>query len=156
SILERIVRHFWLRKGFALSALFVLGFGLALVLLSYDPADPPEAAVTPARATPANLLGLPGAWLAQTVISALGQTAYLALAAWFGVLLAILQKRPIWSKTTRVLGWVLLIPCAAAWAEIGAMPAIFFPGASPGGSLGESIDGFLRGQYAPRIEMWIL
>ena len=62
-LFERIVGSFLLRPGFALAGLFVLGLGLALTLLSYDPADPPEPAGLPAHATPTNLLGLPGAGL---------------------------------------------------------------------------------------------
>ncbi len=155
-LFDRIVGSFLLRPGFALAGLFVLGLGLALTLLSYDPADPPEPAVLPAHATPTNLLGLPGAWVAQLIITALGQTAYLALAAWFAVLVIVLQQRSIWLKLVRMLGWIVLIPCAATCATLAAVPAIFFPGATSGGSLGIWIDQTLGAEYPRRIELWIL
>src|SRR5882724_7350880 len=82
-MLERIVRAFLFRPKFVLAGLFILGFGLALALLSYDPADPPEPVLLPAHTLPANLLGIPGAWLAQTLITTLGQMSYLVLVAWF-------------------------------------------------------------------------
>ena len=46
-LFERIVGAFLLRPRVALAGLFVLGFGLALALLSYDPADPPDPACLP-------------------------------------------------------------------------------------------------------------
>ena len=124
--IERVVGAVLMRPRIALAGLFVLGFGFTLALLSYDPADPPDPAVLPAHALPTNLLGVPGAWLAQTLISGLGQTAYLALGVWFAVLLIVLQRRPIGMKFIRITGWTLLIPCAAAWATYLAMPAASF------------------------------
>jgi S-DNA-T family DNA segregation ATPase FtsK/SpoIIIE len=146
----------FLRPRVALTALFVLGFGFALALLSYDPADPPDPVLLPAHPSPANLLGIPGAWLAQTLIAALGQTTYLVLAVWFAVLLVVLQRRSLVSKFLRIAGWVSLIPCAAVWAAHQTMPAMFFPNAIPGGTLGSWLEGCLRAQYPPTIQSWIL
>jgi DNA segregation ATPase FtsK/SpoIIIE, S-DNA-T family len=156
SMFERMVRAFFLRPRIALAGLFVIGFGLALILLSYDPADPPEPSVLPAHTLPANLLGIPGAWLAQNLIVAMGQTSYLVLVVWFAVLLVVLQRRSLGIKLARITGWALLIPCAAAWATFLAMPAVFFPDATSGGTLGAWLDGCLRSQYPPTIQAWIM
>jgi S-DNA-T family DNA segregation ATPase FtsK/SpoIIIE len=155
-LFERIVRALLLQPRIALAGLFVLGFGLALALLSYDPADPPDPALLPAHNLPANLLGIPGAWLAQTLISYLGQTVYLVLVVWFAVLLVVLQQRPLGTKLVRATGWMLLVPCAAAWATFSNLPAVFFPKASPGGDLGTWIEDYLRIQYGPAVQPWIL
>jgi DNA segregation ATPase FtsK/SpoIIIE, S-DNA-T family len=153
--LERVVGAVLMRPRIALAGLFVLGFGFALALLSYDPADPPDPALLPAHALPANLLGIPGAWLAQTLISGLGQTTYLALGVWFAVLLIVLQRRPVTMKLIRITGWTLLIPCAAAWATYLSMPAFFFPNAASGGTLGSWLDGVLQADYSRAAQTWI-
>jgi S-DNA-T family DNA segregation ATPase FtsK/SpoIIIE len=155
-LLERLVRTVLLRPKIALAGLFVLGFGLALSLLSYDPADPPEPVLSPARAAPANLLGIPGAWLAQQLIGALGQTSYMALVGWFAVLLTVLQRRSIGFKIVRVIGWLVLVPCAAAWATFLAMPEYFFPKASAGGALGIWINGLMQALPQPPTPGWAL
>ena len=155
-LVDRVVRALLLRPRFALAGLFVLGFGLALALLSYDPTDPPDPVLLPARLSPANLLGIPGAFLAQTLISALGQTAYLVLVVWFAVLLVVLQRRSLGSKLLRIAGWVLLIPCGTTWAARLNMPAVCFPNAIPGGTIGTWLDDYLRAQYATAMQSWIL
>src|SRR5207247_401231 len=91
-----------------------------------------------------------------TLIGVLGQTAYFVLIVWFAVLLALLQRRALGIKLARIIGWMMLIPCAAAWAAFLAMPATFFPDATPGGALGAWLDSFLRTQYPPTLEVWIL
>jgi S-DNA-T family DNA segregation ATPase FtsK/SpoIIIE len=156
SLVDRIVRALLLRPHVALAGLFVLGFGLALALLSYDPADPPDPVLLPAHLSPANLLGIPGAWLAQTLIAALGQTSYLVLVVWFAALLVVLQRRSLGSKLLRITGWCLLIPCGAAWAARLNMPAVCFPNALAGGTLGDWLDGCLRAQYTLAIQSWVL
>jgi S-DNA-T family DNA segregation ATPase FtsK/SpoIIIE len=156
GLFERIVRSLILRPKIGLAGLFVLGFGLALALLSFDPADPPSPTAVPANASPTNFLGLLGSWVAQSVVSTLGQTSYVALAVWFAILLVILQQRPIWRKLLRITGWLILVPLAATWATVVSLPAICFPDAAAGGRLGIWIDQTLRAQYERNVELGIL
>ncbi len=88
----------WLRRtgqigGGALVVL--LGLGLLLALLSYDPADPSLNSAT-ARA-PSNILGGPGAWFADLVLQTLGFASAALLPPILAVGARIIRGQPLTS-----------------------------------------------------------
>src|SRR5205823_5623865 len=104
------------RLDFAAGLLLLLGLLAALAVFSHDPADD-ASTVYPANATPENLLGPPGAWLAGMLFDCLGIAVYVLLASWFVLVVLLLLRRGLLTWSLRLFGWLLLIPCSAVFAE---------------------------------------
>jgi S-DNA-T family DNA segregation ATPase FtsK/SpoIIIE len=121
-----------LRIDLAAFALLAAGLLVSVSVFSYDPADPPGATVYPANAPVANLLGLPGAWLARRLIETLGVGVYVFLTAWFVFVVMLFLRRGWTTWCLRLAGWLLLIPCAAVLAETWNLESIKGPGGSGG------------------------
>jgi S-DNA-T family DNA segregation ATPase FtsK/SpoIIIE len=139
------------RWRFDAAAFVLLGAGLllALAVFCHDPADPAGATVFPARTHPRNLLGIPGAWTARALITALGLAVYVLLASWF-VLVLLLFLRRSWLKwSLRLIGWLLLVPCSAILAERLARLLPTDTPAGPGGSLGAWLNALLQARFTP-------
>jgi DNA segregation ATPase FtsK/SpoIIIE, S-DNA-T family len=132
--------------------LFAVGLLVALCVFPYDPGDPPGTAVYPPNAHSHNLLGYPGATLADVLFVTLGVSVYLFLASWFVlVILLLLRYRWVnWAK--RLAGLALLLPCATLLAEwwgqrwgLGQSSTL----RSGGGSMGGWLAGWLRTHTTP-------
>jgi S-DNA-T family DNA segregation ATPase FtsK/SpoIIIE len=121
------------RLDLSACALLLAGLLVALCLLSHDPTG---AAVYPRRAGSTNLLGPPGAALAESLWSALGVAIYVLLASWFVLVVLLFLRRRVLTWSVRLFGWVLLVPCSAAAAQLLAPHAEGAPLAGPGGTLG--------------------
>src|SRR5437764_6884193 len=94
--------------------LLLAGLFVALAVLGHDP---PSAAVYPPLPEPSNLLGPPGAWLAQELYEALGCAVHVLLASWFVLVLLLFVRKGVATWARRLAGWLLLIPCAALAAD---------------------------------------
>ncbi|MBY0525971.1 MAG: DNA translocase FtsK 4TM domain-containing protein [Gemmataceae bacterium] len=122
--------------------LLCTGLIVALSVFSYDAADMPNARIYPANARPANLLGPPGAWLANALIDALGIEVYPLLATWFVLVVTLLVRRGTVKWSLRLLGWLILLPCAAVLADsLGTEIGDIMP--NGGGSLGGWLNAWL-------------
>jgi hypothetical protein len=128
--------------------LLAAGLLVALSLFSYDPADLPGA-VHPHHGRPANLLGTPGAWLAQGLIDALGAAVYLLLATWFVLVVLLFLRRSWLTWILRLAGWLLLLPCAAVAADWLGPEWSAGSLAGGGGSLGACLACWLESDFEP-------
>jgi S-DNA-T family DNA segregation ATPase FtsK/SpoIIIE len=127
------------RRGLQLDvfALSLLGVGLlaTLCVLGHDPVQASGAAYPPAAA-PEHPLGPTGAALADQLYQTLGWAVYVLLAAWFVLVLVLLQRRGLATWLARLTGWALLVPCAAVVADAVGPEALPGPLAGSGGTLG--------------------
>jgi S-DNA-T family DNA segregation ATPase FtsK/SpoIIIE len=126
--------------------LLLAGLLAALSVFSYDPADGPNPAIYPPHSSPANLLGLPGAWLAHLLHETFGIAVYVLLVAWLVLVIALLLRRDIGRWLGRLAGWLLLLPATAVIAtQFGPID-----GENQGGILGTWINALLS-QMLPRV-----
>ncbi|HEV3081047.1 MAG TPA: DNA translocase FtsK 4TM domain-containing protein [Gemmataceae bacterium] len=137
------------RLDFAAYGLLVAGLVVALSVFSYDPADPPGAAVFPPHETAKNILGSGGAWLAQTLHETLGIAVHILLASWFVLVVLLFLRQSLVRWSLRLLGWLLLIPCAAVAADYFSAYLPPGPLAGGGGSLGAWLRSRLEANFQP-------
>src|SRR5262249_31415979 len=110
--------------------------------------------VFPAHDVPANVLGLPGSWLARLLHQTLGIGVYVFLAAWFVLVLLLFMRHSIMLWSLRLLGWLLLLPCVAVLAEYfnsqgwGQVPI-------SGGLLGAWLVVWLEERFQP-VGRWLI
>src|SRR5439155_1912737 len=86
--------------------LFLAGLLTAVSLFSYDPAN-----------LSANLLGEPGAQVAQELFSSLGIAANVLLGSWFVLVVLLLLRQGLFTWSRRLAGWLLLVPLSALLAH---------------------------------------
>ncbi len=138
-----------------LAGFILLGVGLLVALCVLGHENPATGPVHP-RPEPSNLLGPPGAWLAQSLYDALGLAVYLLLASWF-VLVVLLFRRRTWLHwAVRFVGWLLLLPAAAVAAELFGADWPEFPLPQRGGNLGAWLALLLRERLAPLFQILAL
>jgi S-DNA-T family DNA segregation ATPase FtsK/SpoIIIE len=136
----------FLRLDLAACALLLAGLLVAICVFSYDPAG---AAVYPARSTTSNLLGPAGEALAEVLFDTLGLAVYLLLASWFVLVVLLFLRRGVLGWTLRLLGTILLLPCAAVIADMIGADRIGGPLTGPGGSLGAWLAAWLETRLQP-------
>ncbi|MEQ8667306.1 MAG: DNA translocase FtsK 4TM domain-containing protein [Rhodospirillales bacterium] len=144
ALLPAALVAFMKRRAFEAAGglLIAAGAGLMALLLTYSPSDPSLNSAS--GHAPANLLGTPGALLADIFLQTIGVVAALpALTFWtWGV--RLLRKESIASPALRVMA--LLIAMALA---CGALAALAVPGNWPlacgmGGFVGDMIYGYVH------------
>jgi len=131
-------------SDFLALAVFVAGLLAALSVCTYDVAHlqqyPPTAS--------GNLLGPPGDWFANRLANSIGNGVYVLLAAWFVlVLLLALPEKRVWSR--RLLGWIMLVPCAALLAEWFGTSRLQGPTIGDGGAIGVWLALLLQEHFTP-------
>jgi S-DNA-T family DNA segregation ATPase FtsK/SpoIIIE len=112
--------------------LLLCGLLVALCVFSDDPAS----------ATP-NFLGPPGAWLAGEITLALGSTVPILLANWFVLVLLLLVRKHRLLWMGRLLGWLILLPCAAIAADWLGPDRLGGPLVGSGGAIGSWLHALL-------------
>ncbi|MBR7710012.1 DNA translocase FtsK 4TM domain-containing protein [Microvirga sp. SRT01] len=140
----------------ASAAIFAVTSLLALALASYHPADP--AINTASGGAAANLVGFPGAWLADLMLSAFGPVVALLLPVGPIVALRLWRDAPAgrWVRMLRgaTLGVALM---ATALAFVSAASVLALP-AGWGGIVGLGVAGAIRWALAfvgqPVAELW--
>jgi S-DNA-T family DNA segregation ATPase FtsK/SpoIIIE len=137
-----------LRLDAAAVGLLLFGFLLTLAVCSHDPADLDEG-VFPLHPAPHNLLGRPGAWIARALVGGLGAAALCFLAMWFVLVLALFMRRGWMRWGLRLLGWLLLTPCAAVAADRFGGAWRGSPPTGPGGAVGAWLSLGLTAHFAP-------
>jgi S-DNA-T family DNA segregation ATPase FtsK/SpoIIIE len=132
------------------SACGLLAAGLlaALAVFSRDPGDVAGQG-QPGNAVPHNLFGYAGACLADALTEALGAAVHVLLLGWIVLALLLFLSPRWWRWSARLVGWLLLVPTAAAVVDFLAIPAPGDALAGPGGSLGAWLVLWLQGQLAP-------
>jgi DNA segregation ATPase FtsK/SpoIIIE, S-DNA-T family len=147
-------RRSW-RLDAAAGVLLLAGLLLSLAVVSHDPADLDEG-VYPLHATPHNLLGVPGAWVARALVGGFGAAAYCFLATWFVLVLLLFLRRGWLAWGLRLAGWLVLTPCAAVLADryLGGWPGC--PPAGPGGAVGAWLSIGLAAHFAPWAQAVLL
>ena len=133
----------------AAGLLLLAGLLVALCVFSHDPADPPASAVLPVRERPANLLGHPGAWLSHALHLTLGNAVHVLLASWFVLVVLLFLRKSLLTWSLRLLGWLLLLPCAAVLADWYGVPQSVGPITGGGGSLGAWLTAWLELRFFP-------
>src|SRR5262245_13492172 len=118
--------------------LFLAGLLLTVSVVSHNPSQVP-AETYPPSASGANLLGAPGAIVAENLFETLGVAVYGLLAAWFILVANLFLQHSISRLFRRFIGWVILIFCAAVITDqIGNLLAIPL-NAGSGGTIGAGI-----------------
>src|SRR5262249_55945037 len=118
----------------------------------YDPADSTAANPLPGQPVPSNLLGFAGAWLAAKLCGTFGAAVYLLLVTWLAGVLLLFVRRNILRNLQTIAGCLLLVPCAAAIADLFKIRIGAVPPTGNGGALGAWITEWLRGD----ISHWAL
>ncbi len=118
--------------------LLLCGLLVALCVYSDDPAG----------ALP-NLLGPPGTWLARELVLALGSAVHVLLASWLVLVVMLLVRKSWWRWTGRLLGWLILLPCAALGADWLGPQWIGGPVPGSGGTIGAWLHGLLAEALPP-------
>ena len=145
---RQTVQHGARRSGALIAAMAIAGTALAvaLALASYRPGDPSLS--TAAGGPAANLLGAPGAVVADALLALLGWPVVLAVPLALLFAARLWRDRPVgaWRRMTAkaVLG-ILMIGTAFALMESGAVSTL---PAGYGGALGLSIGAGLRAAIA--------
>ena len=137
------------RFDLAALSLLLLGLVVAVSVFSYDPADPPGATVFPPNATPSNLLGPVGAWLACELYETLGVAVHVLLVSWLVLVVLLFLRRSLLMWFLRLAGWLLLLPCVAVIADHIGADALGGPPAGSGGTLGAWLSGWLVETFQP-------
>jgi S-DNA-T family DNA segregation ATPase FtsK/SpoIIIE len=132
-------RRAW-RLDLAAGVLLCAGLLVALTVFSEGPAD---------LSGSTNMLGPPGARLAQALFQSLGVAVYVWLASWF-VLVLLLFLRRAWLKwSLRFLGWLMLVPAVAVFAQRWGQPDAGPSSFGPGGALGAWLELWLEESASP-------
>jgi DNA segregation ATPase FtsK/SpoIIIE, S-DNA-T family len=126
--------------------MLLAGLLVALAVLSHDP---PAATLYPPPPEPDNLLGPPGAWLAQELHEALGAAVYVLLASWFVLVLLLFLRKGWLAWSLRLAGWLLLLPCAAVAADALGPEWLDGPAPGSGGALGAWLAEGLEEHFEP-------
>jgi S-DNA-T family DNA segregation ATPase FtsK/SpoIIIE len=141
---RRSFRLDWIACG-----LLVCGLVVALCVFSHIPADSSGSGLYPPSEGSANLLGPPGAWLAQGLYDTLGIAVYVLLASWFVLVMVLLVRRSLLTWALRLTGWLLLLPCATVAADWLGPDLLAGPLTGSGGSLGAWLTGCLTEWFSP-------
>jgi S-DNA-T family DNA segregation ATPase FtsK/SpoIIIE len=126
------------------TAFLLLAIGLAL-LAAVATADAADLAGewSAVRSSTHNALGPAGAWIARSLVESLGTTVYVFLAAWL-VLSIDLFLRPQWLPwLRRLVGWSVLVPAAAVFADRLGPNWLGGSIAGAGGTVGAGLAGWL-------------
>jgi len=121
--------------------LLLTGLVLAVAVFSHHP-----AVAYPPQSESSNLLGPPGAWLAQQLYETLGSAVQVLLASWFVLVLLLLGSNRL-GWTVRLFGWLLLLPCAAVAADFVGSDLLGGPLSGSGGNLGAFLSDWLPEQF---------
>lgn len=138
-----------LNLDLAAGGLLLSGLVVGLCLLSHDPGRPAPEMIYPSTPAADNLLGPPGAWLAQTIHETLGLAMVPILAGWFVLVLLLFLRRRWLAWSLRLTGWVLLVPGVAVAADLGTPTGLGPALPGEGGWLGAWLGGVLREEFSP-------
>jgi S-DNA-T family DNA segregation ATPase FtsK/SpoIIIE len=143
------------RLDLIVCAILAAGLLVTLSVLSYDPADAPSSCVYPPRMPPANLLGRPGAWLADGLHQAFGVAVYALLVNWFVLVVLLFQRRALCKWSLRLAGWLLMVPCTAILADALPPGTLGGPISGCGGHVGAWLSRWLEG-HLTRVGLMFL
>src|SRR5205823_3729503 len=83
------------------------------------------------------------------LIDALGVSIYVLLASWFVLVVLLFLRQIWWMWALRLLGWLLLVPCAAVLADWLGPTVCGGPLTGSGGTLGAWLAHWLAEQMPP-------
>jgi S-DNA-T family DNA segregation ATPase FtsK/SpoIIIE len=133
------------RLDFFAWGLLAAGLMVAVALFSHEPGS--EWSYPPRPAS--NLLGPVGAALSQELYGALGAAVHVLLATWFVLVLMLLLRGYNLTWLLRLAGWLLLLPCAAVFADWIGPDLLGGPLAGGGGSVGAWLAEWLECEFTP-------
>lgn len=131
------------RRIWAGTILLIVGLALGVSVIAHNPAT----------AGAEHPLGSVGHQLAEQLVDTLGLSAYLLVAGWCILAVTLLAHGNVPRWVTRLVGWMLLVPCAAVLAD-GLRTVIDGPTTTgPGGLVGAGLAFALTHHLAvvPRI-----
>ena len=131
------------RRAFEIAGLVLIagGVGLLVLLLSYDPADPSFNSASGQGV--ANLLGAPGAFVADLLLQTIGVVAALPAFTFWTWGVRLLRKDVVTRPVMRVLALLMAMVCACAAVASLAVPGNWSLVVGMGGIAGDLIDGEL-------------
>ncbi len=129
-------------------ALLALTIFLAASLLSYDPADPPNALVYPQATDTTNVCGRSGSWVSVLLFKAIGLGAYYGLVSLTAVVALLLGRHKITEPYLRLSGWLLSLVGFCALVAMAVPHWSPGPVIGAGGYLGAASRGFLEVNFA--------
>lgn len=129
------------------AALVLLASGLAVAacVLSHQTGRIPDASFPPEYPSD-NLLGTPGAMLAEDLFDVLGTAVYLLLAGWLILAVALFRRSRPWRWGLRLAGWLIILACSAVAAHQVAQWAAGSVAVS-GGFLGAGLTQWLVANF---------
>ncbi|MCI0457660.1 MAG: DNA translocase FtsK [Gemmataceae bacterium] len=127
--------------------LLLAGILITLCVVSHEPTATPANSYPPPE--PANILGPAGAWLASELFDALGWVVYLLLTGWLVLVLLRFLRRGVLSWSCRLIGWLILVPCAAILADSLDPDFLGGPRTGGGGALGAWLSALLEDSFEP-------
>lgn len=137
-----------LRLDLLALGLLALCVFLVASLVSYNPADPPNALVYPQSTTITNVCGRSGAVASVVLLNAVGVGAYYLVFSLMMFDAVLLARRPVGQPVLRLVGWLLSL------TGICSLLAMALPQLSPGpvigagGYLGAAARGLLERNFA--------
>ncbi|HMO36358.1 MAG TPA: DNA translocase FtsK 4TM domain-containing protein, partial [Gemmatales bacterium] len=135
-------KPFRLRWRHVVAATLLLTWACAIVaVFCFHPHDGPSSLAVPANQQTSNILGLPGAWLANGLYHHFGWSIVPLLAVWFILGIAFLLPGRFGNWLYRLSGTMLLIPSTAVLAHVGQWPINVYwnPWSGGGGHLGNAL-----------------
>ena len=129
--------------------LVVIGLVLTLALASYDPADPSFSTATARE--PSNLIGVPGALLADIMLQGFGLAAALPIACLFGWAWRLSMHKGVAPFALRLACLLAALPLLAATLSLLPLPAPApaGPGGAAGPAVADAVLGFLGSLLGP-------
>jgi S-DNA-T family DNA segregation ATPase FtsK/SpoIIIE len=132
----------WAAFGFLLAGMLV-----GASILSDERIAARSVTIYPVHGSSGNLLGEPGAWLAESLYATLGVGVYTLLASWFILVILLFLRKSRLTWLLRLLGWLLLLPCVAVIADHFGHEKIPGPISGPGGTLGAWLSAWLDSHF---------
>jgi DNA segregation ATPase FtsK/SpoIIIE, S-DNA-T family len=143
------------RLDLAAAALFLVGVLLSIAVVSHDAADRPDT-VFPPNPAANNLLGPPGAFVAEALLDALGVATFVLLVAWYVLVFLLFLRRNWFTWTRRIAGCLVLAVAAAVLAAQGPdVWGINHP-AGPGGTVGAALRQLLESSVPPAAQIALI
>jgi S-DNA-T family DNA segregation ATPase FtsK/SpoIIIE len=141
------------RRGFRLdliaTVLLAAGLLVTLCVLSQEPSGPGGVHTYPTETLPSNFFGPLGGQLAQELLGALGVAVYVLLASWFVLVILLFLRRSWLTWGLRLLGWLILLPCAAVLADVVGSEWLGGPLWGSGGAVGAWLNHYLEQRFEP-------
>src|SRR5258707_489690 len=116
-------------------ALLALGLLLAPCVLLHETGFVLGYSAVSTRQAPVDVVASAATLLGRALFEAMGLATYVFLGAWFTLVIVLFRRAHLLAWTSRLAGWLLLLPCVAVVSDRLAWTGTATSVAGPGGSL---------------------